>query len=374
MWKIHRSKLWLPDLTGLKTDGITDLSTLARIAVRTGYTPYDPAKSIEHNSAGTFDIRLEGGHYTDISNWDAGEASDLVTEDAGHSIARCYDDWPTGLVDTIDLDATWVSDVDNMPQITVATGNRHNGTAESGFFIRSPSNTRIIISRTDFAYVNGVEFQASNAAISNCLYSLADTDQFDADNLIVHDFPGTSIVGVHTNADVSTWRNCAVWDWMGGRRIAGTGNNGTFYNCVFFESGNDTDTILLRDATFYNCVAFSSSTMVNGVFFAGCLGDYNAGSDASAPGANSNHNMSLNDLLFVSTTGGSEDFHITTESLLRDEGFAFGGMFGTDVDGDAWASPPAIGFDEVVAVGDQNPQLVDGGLVNRGLVNSGVVE
>ena len=86
--------------------------------------------------------------------------------------------------------------------------------------------------------------------------------------------------------------------------------------------------------------------------------NHNLSSDATAPGANSKTNQTIS---FVSTTPGSEDFHLSpSDTSAKDEGIDLSSdtnlAFTTDIDGQTRTAPWDIGADEYIGVNTSNAQ------------------
>lgn len=304
-------------------------------------------------AAGTFTIRSEGGDYTSLTNFSSGEASNLVTEGAGHSIGECYNDWPGGLEDgRLDLDSAWTSDADNMPVITVAVGERHGGIAGNGFHWKCTSGLRLFLLRTAFARIEYVEVTAPFiAGGSVTFYSSADTNVAFMDKCIFHDF-----YRAFDGDDITAWvfRDCVIYDMAVNSTFCQSGAAAaTFYNCTFYVDWLIEDVLVFRSGEYNNCVAYCTFALESDLFSEGCTGDYNAGSDASAPGGNSLDNLALGDIDWVSVAEGSEDLHIEATSDLIGAGIGPGADANvptTDIDGDTRSGATCdIGADEFEA-------------------------
>lgn len=350
----HMRKLWIPDMRGLNEGRITEILASRIEARQQKYTDFDAAKALVHGSAGVFDIKSAGGDYTDISDWDAGEACDLTAGGGqGLSVAECYDDWPGGLDDAIDLAADWTADVDNYPVIRAHSGARHTGTAESGFFIDSSHTGNLIIIRCAYALVQYIETQSPSQDNNVSIYYLTNSSYIlTVENCIHHNTPGGVSTLVIYGSNSSFIKNCCFYD-SGDEHYF---RHGTYFNCVAYAIGDwgYDEEIIFWDCYTYDCVVYNSNSGVGyDDYYSPDGGDYNAGSDASAPGANSIDNQGLADYDWVNTGAGTEDFHIQTTSTLKGAGFDYtgSGQLATDVDGDAWADPPSIGWDEFVAAG-----------------------
>lgn len=92
-------------------------------------------------------IRSSGGDYTSLSAWWTAKSGDFVTATEGER-AECYDDWPSGLSDTLIISGATTS-VDYFASVTVASGHRHDGTPQSGFFMKKSDPFNGLIELTD---------------------------------------------------------------------------------------------------------------------------------------------------------------------------------------------------------------------------------
>ena len=304
---------------------------------KTQFIPFDKDTAFEHHSGGTFLIRASGGHYTDLSDWDANEAYDCVSG-VESSNAECYDDWPGGLDDTFYLNTDWVSSASYMPRITVANGHRHDGTAETGFFVKYTGTTAYpFIVGTQYTLWDGVEWQTSGQTSTGSIFYMTGTPR---PNVLIRDAvihrTGGSGANVIVNADNTILENCVLYS-LGGPSGASLRIQGaTLVNAVAYSPGygnsgwwgtlganGDNLLVYLCDCT--NVVAWNGNSAHDSYgTFLSCTGDYNCGDDASAPGANSLDNKTLSDLAWVSTTYGSEDFSHAQASVLVGAGIGPG--------------------------------------------------
>lgn len=88
-------------------------------------------------------LRAAGGNYTLASMWNSGEATDLVTAGDQH-VLKCYDDWPTGLLDTLNVSG-WTTDGTRNVTIEAADGEGWDGDKSKGFWIRRATNFQACI-------------------------------------------------------------------------------------------------------------------------------------------------------------------------------------------------------------------------------------
>jgi len=122
------------------------------------------------------------------------------------------------------------------------------------------------------------------------------------------------------------------------------------YNCTVYNCSTDGISQITQSPTCYNTIVYASG---NNDFNGSVNGDYNMSEDATAPGANSlDSGTGGNDPSFVSTTGGSEDFTIASDSDAIDAGTddPSSGLYSDDIFGTA-RSTYDMGAHEYVAAG-----------------------
>lgn len=278
-------------------------------------------------------IRSSGGDYTSLSSWEAGEQRNLVSANE-IEVAECYNDWPSGLNNTVVVSG-WTTDSTHYVVIRPASGNGHNGTPGTGFFV-SQSGARLSMSQA-YTVVTGIEVRNTgandglqlNATGAKCFNVLAKAAN-SAKAAIALD-NGTAIC-------------CYAFDSGYGYYI---GNNCFVYNSIAtncttrgFWSGAATGV-----AT--NCVAYACATNWVGTWGASSTNNATSSASDDAPGSSSVTGVSSSD--FANAAG--NDFHLSSGSVLRGAGTNLYSTFTTDIDGDTWPSSGAwdIGFDYYVA-------------------------
>jgi len=96
---------------------------------------------------------VAGGDYTTLTTWQAALLSDL-TFGGEPAIAECYNDWPSGLAENIDL--TNVSNESYYLKLTVPSTDRNTGTTGTGFRI-SPSSGNALTVSGGYAVLDCIE-------------------------------------------------------------------------------------------------------------------------------------------------------------------------------------------------------------------------
>jgi len=283
-----------------------------------------------------------------------------------------YDDFLAGYHDDyVDFGTDWTASTDHKIIITVNEADRHDGTAESGFYWYSTNagNYPGIIHRADYMEMEWVELQAPNATSANIVYHSASGDASIIQYCLFHNIANTNenLMDIFRTAqadksDVLIKDTC-IYD-IGAKTLL---RFNTLSNCVLLSQsgeqwgyyGTNNDEILLHTCACYNVVVWNGDSVHDSYgTFNSCTGDYNAGDDSSAPGAHSIDNLTLGDGAgkadFVNTAAGSEDFHLKgTTGVLYDAGDTTGdaNSLTEDLDGDARAELGAcdIGIDEYVS-------------------------
>ncbi len=294
----------------------------------------------------TSTIKSSGGDYTSLTGWESGEQTSIGSGD--RYIAECYI-FAGGLSDSILISGWSFADLTSRIIITVEASNRHDGTEHSGFYIVNDNNKDTIrwgSSNVDIEWIeidgNGNNWDAidwvssgpsNTATLNNCI--LHDTGTgFALNCLHTNTLKSNNIIAYNVN------RGCNI-----GTTISSTIKliDWTIYNC---------DYGILRGIA-KNCIVMGAST--SAFLLTGTGSDYNYSNDATAPGANSEINKTLSDVDFVSTTGGSEDFHLqsTSDAIGIGIGPSSDSDIPTDdIDGDTRSGTTTdMGADLFVAVG-----------------------
>lgn len=294
----NRRRLYLPDTSILRPDGITEISTSALGIRADAPVAYDAAKAVEHNSAGTYSIRASGGDYATLSAFESGEQCDLTTDGGqGHSIAEFYDDWSGGYSESAYVYFSgWTADADNMPIITVHAGEGHTGSPGSGFVWDNATAMNYVL-RFDgqLAKVRSLELK-STATLG---YDFIFTNRSwpgRVERCILNGFTNTFL-----NIASAEGINCLVCNMQG---YAGGSYSGYKFSYCTFHGNQD---LLVRNAECYNCVAISTVASHSFGTYYNCTGDYNVSDDETAPGTNSAHNATESGTF---ANAGSGDFKL----------------------------------------------------------------
>jgi hypothetical protein len=304
-------------------------------------------------------IRSSGGDYTTLSAWEAGEQANLVTADE-ISTAECYDDWPSGLSDNVTVSG-WTVDSTRYVKITVAAGHRHNGTPQTGFYLKKAAGfSSIILVSTDYTRLEWVDVENTDAGDAFGLN--LNVASALAVNCIAKANSGGGTNGA-IYAKNATVRNCLAWGGQYGI-LAADFQSPVLSNCTVANCGTGYVFGAGGAALVKNCVAYSNTTNYSGTGFSASSTN-NATSTGSddAPGGSSVHSVASG--AFVNAA--SNDFHLASGSALIGAGTNLYSDFTTDIDGDTRPSSGAwdIGLDHrtggaaaIVARGAQINQAV----------------
>lgn len=288
-----------------------------------------------------------GGYYTSLSLWEAGEQANLTALDEIRT-AVCYNDWPTGLVDELDING-WTTDATRYVRVTVAEGHRHNGTPGSGFHLRkSSSGSAMVLNRHRYSRFEWLDVeQQSTSTFRYCYRAFAQPDVvFYA--CIGKNRTQTTDIGCFfsdSGGGMQTWQCLAYGSVIGfnpnvfAKNCIAVGCGVGFGNSTTSGAGSS------RNCIAYNCSqrGFSQNWNFNGT----CSND--ASSDTSASGTGSI--TGITSAAFADAA--NNDFHLSSGSVLRGAGVNLYSDFTTDIDGDTWPSSGAwdIGYDHYVAGG-----------------------
>jgi len=296
-------------------------------------------------------LRSAGGDYTSIQDWWDTEckAYDCVTNQIS-PVLECYDDWASGLNEQIILaeGTGYSANSTYHPIIRCASGHRHNGIPQSGFYIsRLASYASIIELDAYYLEIDGIDVEnlstsygrgfrksvnsvarSTSTTIKNCIARAAD-DQAAFENLV-----GTN-----------DYNNLAWGSDLGFQSL--NWYDVTLSNCVAVDCLSGFKNLANSDSTLRNCVAYGCATSFDGSRWASSTN--NAASDGATitpPGSNPyTSNVVAGDF----EGAANDDYHLSSNSNLVGLGANLYSEFQTDIDGDLYPATGAwpIGFDHV---------------------------
>ena len=294
-----------------------------------------------------------------------GRGGDLVTDDR-YEIGVAYNDVTSGAFIDNDADGRVVRilgstvDATHHRDLTVAVGQRHNGTAGTGAVVDGQTTTAFPIqvsendTRVEWLEVkNGYDVGdggSSSLYIGNGASSVTNVV---LEYMLVYDYALNFNAGARPNSgggsDSFTVRNSIFYNGEYGVRSVQAGDVVTVENCTSYNMSSIGYHIGgggVMSVT--NSIATVSGTAD---FSAGITGDYNLDQDgSSAPGANSLHGMTAASQ-FVSITLGSEDLHLKVAANAIDAANPTPLSFCCDIDGGPRIGSWDIGADEFGAGG-----------------------
>ncbi len=297
----------------------------------------------------------------------AGDITILNDGDSSIIVAECYDD-DGDLNDKATVISGFTTSATNYVKITSPVGERHDGTAGSGFTLKSTvaSSTGYIAIKENYTIVEWITFNGNKGSVSlDAAVRFADistnaiADFAEVRNNLIYD---TDNFGIWEDKDQddTVISNNIIYGVVGSGIFWGTLADGatkcynnTVYGC---GKGIDNDDVSFHQTVINNLSYNNTTTDFEGLMAAATASDYNFSKDDTAPEAAGNSIHGDTDGLtpdFVNVGAGVEDFHLQLTSDAIDQGFDLGtGTWSFDIDnrdrdaeGDVWD----IGADEFVS-------------------------
>jgi hypothetical protein len=286
--------------------------------------------------------------FNTLQDWADGRSGDLALDER-REVGVCYNDGAFTSdpgVDTLEIDGSHTSS-EYFMQLTVAEGQRHNGTAGSGAAIDGESADRHgMYVRDNYTRVDWLELTGHGGGDGVASVMVRDAQDVILENLLVHDFSDAySVSGIRLsdNHDGALVRNCMIFN--GDRGIYGSQpGTVTIENCTIY--GMESVGVYESDSTFTVVNTISMDSQSDDFRVSRVSQECNLSSDSTADGTGSITGMTASQQ-FVSVTAGSENLHLVGNSAAVDSGKDLSPRFDTDIDGDirpanAWD----IGADE----------------------------
>lgn len=291
-----------------------------------------------HQKIQRFSIGTTSRDYSTITAWEADLDNTTYLSANSECYGECYND--SAFDEAVTVNGGGTVGLASRT-LTVASGERHDGTAGVGArIVRTSTGTSISV-QIDDTTVEWIEIDGGGENANQLEMSEA---RNVGRNIISHnaDNGGSShrasvIINVAQSSENDSYiANIIVYDITasGFRRFHGISLSGTggqecdAYNCTVFNTGggsstnrgiqassNDNDYII------QNCIAVQTNGVdgLNFEFGSGGTHEYNLSEDVTADGTGSITGVSAADL-FVSTTGGSEDLHLKDDSPALESG------------------------------------------------------
>ncbi len=319
---------------------------------------YKIVKKVKAATVNTYSIGTSSRDYSTIQAWENARDGNLSSNDYVEK-GECYNDSTFTAGVTIDGSTT---DSDNYMWLTVAEGERHNGTAGSGVKIDVSSAGDVVVVQDSYTIVGWLEIDdygstsGNNAAvflnassISNCTVrnNIIHDNIYWAGSLGIYDYSSNGSHSIYNNFLYAGTQEAATDYAIAGYWSNAGSNvyNNTIYNFDYGIVADTTDDILAKNNLVLSCVTNDFATN-SGTFDSNS--DYNISSDTTAPGSNSLTSKTTADNL-VSTTAGSEDLHLKNINAdAYNAGTSISTTFTNDIDNNTRAIDDSwdIGADE----------------------------
>ena len=261
--------------------------------------------------------------FASISDWEFGRQGNLVADDFVE-VGVAYNDGPFAETVTINGSTT---DSTHFLKLTVADGQRHNGTAFAGAQLISGNDVKVDDDYTIIEWLVVRDWPSGKRGINpQSDFIVVRNNVLDGGSSGSH---GIEVAG--NNALV--YNNIAYGVVTNG--IKNTGSSNVFYNNTLFGQGAGTGfrassgNPLVKNtiAVGFNTNFFQSGTCSPSCFDA--ASENNLSSDGTAPGANPQVDTAAN--LFVSTAADAEDLHLIGGNAI-DTAVDLSGIFIIDID------------------------------------------
>ena len=278
------------------------------------------------------------------------------------AVAECYFDSQGSVADRLIFN-TWTTSAINYIKMYVPRSQRHLSTSGTGYAIEGNRSFDVITLNNVDIRIEGFEIFGGRRHITGTYRSGTHTVRIH--DCILHDnYWGPTIdVPDSANLTVMLWNSILYNTYRGA--VDGSLSRAQIYveNCTVYNPGS----YGIIGAQCYNVVVHQGAYKGFTCFSDDCTGDYNcdgleSGTDETAPGSNSLHNKTLQEILwampFVAWSGDpfdpsirNADFHIYPTSPLSDVGTdrSSGDIgFTTDIDGYIRTIPWSIGADQYI--------------------------
>ena len=293
-----------------------------------------------HQFASTASIGSTGRDYSTITLWEA-DLDDTTIYGAGaNAVGECYNDSNFSEQATINGGGTSTTGLNSIT-LTVATSERHDGTAGTGAKMVNSS----ALSMYSDVNINISWFEIDQAGTNygstfSIVYAHNNAYYQKISNMLIHDPTSrSSIYPIHIKYGYPTITNNIVYNVTHTGPYRGYGINTSTYreshvynNTIYNIQGTHASSAYnfgINVSYSYN-IKNNIALKVSDAIYSGCFGQTstsntsnNMSSDSTAPGTNSLINKSAAKQ-FVSTVSGSEDLHLKFISAAIDAGVDLG--------------------------------------------------
>ena len=321
-----------------------------------------PARAATTN---TYTIGTSSRNYSTLQAWENARDGNLAGSDYVEK-GECYND-STFTAGILINDST--TDADNYMWLTVASGNRHNGTTGTGVKVDPTTANYVIDIEDNYTKVEWLEITGFTVdgpdyygvIVYNASYA-------DISKNLVHDdvYYGAGYgIGHYDNGGSDNIYNNFIYfgtqkanSWYGITAYYADTTVNVYNNTIFQGSSNNGGGGMIADhATILAKNNIAIITVAGDYCFDTDTGsydgnsNYNASSEATSPGANSLDNIVAASTL-TATTAGSENLHLKAGASSINAGVDLSTVFTTDIDAQTrptGAGTWDIGADEIVA-------------------------
>jgi hypothetical protein len=264
----------------------------------------------------THTIKNSGGDYTTLVAWESAQQRDLPGDDE-IAVAECYNDFGGYLTTSLNVTG-WTTDATRYIKIYAPSGQRHNGTAGTGFRITHTTSAALYIQEANVE-IEAIEIKMTSSG-HPVVWNNADAGWASFHHCLVHgDNAASYVYVVYTNAGMAlSIYNCFFYGMGRGTMVhtsAGSPDifcyNNSYWGCQSYNIvGNVSANIVVK-----NCVSAGASTAdTSNVAYFHADSDYNAGGNALVdstrmPGTNNQYEIAGADN-YTNTGSGTEDLHI----------------------------------------------------------------
>jgi hypothetical protein len=302
-------------------------------------------------------VKPSGGDYTSLVGWEAGEEADIVALDEVRR-AECY-----AMVDTSPVMILgWTVDSTRYPEIFVPTTERHDGKWNTSKYRMSVTDAIALDIRANYFRVYGL--QAENVSPAGNAFGVVSSQGQAAgadlryDNCIVRSHADSGFVcTVLANQDDSVTlriKNCVFHDRTnnsGSRTMSVDSTSAYIYNCILSTLNATAIRGFSGTINLKNCAILPGSGV--GIVNSGatwaltnCISTDSSADDFG--GSGNQVDVTLASMQFTDST--NTDFHISSESTLKDQGVDLsadsGYSFSDDINGEARSGTWDVGPDE----------------------------
>ena len=299
-------------------------------------------------------------YYTTLGAWWSAHKRDLVVADE-NAILEIYDDFPGGVTHGWVEFNGWTCDSARQILIRAAVGEEYDPVADTGAYLQGTGTGYLFVPRANTSVVLSHLKLATVAGATKYFFHEGTKYDTNLRHCVVVEGRGTLAKYLENCLLI----NCSYYSF----------DQATAKNCTVISQagyGSYGGQIIVRDSNCKNVLVYNETVGGYGSFY-GCSGDYNAGEDASAPGANSIDNITTAE--FEDYANG--DYHLASGSVLigaANNLIVAGDLISPqyDIDDDQWPDTGVwdIGFDFYVATGGGSQSIGVVSIASAEAVNS----